>query len=223
MNTPTTRLLAVLLASTLFSISACSSANSDWRKASTDNTIPAYQQFLTAHPKDEHADEARTMILQLQDNDAWAAAQHTNTVAGYKGYLDKFAAGSHVVDARSAITGVERADAWNTAKTGGAPELKAFLEKYPTGSEADQARSALQKLESYHVRLATEASHDRAEKKLAQLKSKLKDQVPDLQVQTSSDEKPSFAVESGGMTSEEAKTLCNTLEKHHQSCHVVSG
>ena len=221
MNAPMTRLLAVLLAGTISSVSACSSANSDWHKASTDNTIPAYQQFLTAHPKDEHADEAQAMILQLQDNDAWAEAQHTNTVAGYKSYQDNFPAG-HVVDSRNAIASIERADAWNTAKTGGAPELRAFLEKYSTGSEADQARSALQKLESYRVRLATEASHDRAEKKLAQLKSKLKDQVPDLQVQTSSDEKPSFAVESGGMSGEDAKTLCNTLEKHHQSCQVVS-
>jgi hypothetical protein len=217
-----TRLLAVILTSTLLSVTACSSATSDWRKASTDNTVAGYQQFLSAHPKDEHADEARAMIVQLQDSDAWAQAQHTSTLAGYKGYLDKFPAGSHDADAHKAMTGLQRADAWNTVKSQGAPELKAFLEKYPTGSESDQARAALQKLMGYHVRLATEPSHDRAEKKLTQLKAQLKDQVPDLDVATSSDEKPSFSVESGGMTDEDAKSLCKTLEKHHQTCKVVS-
>ena len=220
MKTAKLRFPAVLVTSTVFFLSSCSSAVSDWRKASTDNTVAAYQEFIAAHPKDEHASEAKTMILQLQDNDAWMEAQHTATKAGYRVYLEGFLQGTHTVAARDAITALDRADAWKTAQSGDAAALKSFLDKYPTGPEADQAKSALEKLTVYHVELAKVGSDKRAQEKLAKLKTQLKDQVPDLQVVSGSG-KSSFAIESGGMTDEDANTLCKTLKQHGQACQVV--
>ena len=68
-------------------LAACSSAESDWKKADSQNTTAAYQDFLTQHPNDAHAQDARDRIKKLEDEQAWADAQKTNTADAYQQYL----------------------------------------------------------------------------------------------------------------------------------------
>jgi hypothetical protein len=204
----------------VLAMSSCNSAKSDWAKAANENTVAAYQNFLAAHANDEHASEAKAMMLQLQDDDGWAVAKHTGTGAAYETYLQRYPQGSHAGQAREAITSIDRAAAWKTAQSAGSTSIQGFLQKYPTGPEADQAKAKLKDLTSYRVRLAKESSDDRARRKLTQLKARFGDQLHDLVVMPDANGK-SFSVDSSGMTEQEAKNACDAVKRGHQRCQVV--
>ena len=143
-------------------MSGCNSAASDWAKASSENTVAAYQNFIAAHPKDPHASDAQAFVLQLQDDQGWQEAQHTGTVAAYQTYLQQFPQGSHAIAANESITSLHRAAAWkNTQGTVSAIGIEAFLQEYPTGAEAEQARAKLKNLTRYRMRLASEPTEAR--------------------------------------------------------------
>ena len=121
---------AASLCGLALAIAACSSATSDWNKASNQNTVPAYQSFVAAHPNDEHAAEARALIVQLEDDNSWADAKYKATSAAYQAYLQQYPQGIHAGDARDAMTSVDRAAAWKTAQgTASAASIQAFLQK----------------------------------------------------------------------------------------------
>jgi hypothetical protein len=210
-------LLALALA-----IASCSSAKSDWTKAANENTVSAYQNFLAAHPKDEHTSEAQAMILQLQDDNGWVEAKFTGTVAAYRKYLEQYPHGTHSGEARDTVISIDRAAAWKTAQGEGgtAPSVQAFLQKYPTGPEADQAKAKLKDLASYRVRLATESSDVKAKRKLMRLKARFGDTLHDLVVTPDASGK-SFFIDSTGMTEQQAKSACDAIEHKHHACQVV--
>jgi hypothetical protein len=88
-----------------------STTNSDWQRANLAGTVGAYQQFLDRHPDGADADEARSRILSLQDQQAWTEALSTNTAEGYRQYLQKEPSGSHVRDANEHIVALASAAA----------------------------------------------------------------------------------------------------------------
>jgi Domain of unknown function (DUF4396) len=59
---------------TISILMACSSCDSDWKTADTQSSIAAYQKFLADHPDDPHAEQARSRVQALQDEQAWAPA-----------------------------------------------------------------------------------------------------------------------------------------------------
>lgn len=203
-------------------IVSCSSANSDWTKTANENTVSAYQNFLAARPKDEHASEAQAMILQLQDDDGWAETKYTGTAAAYRTYLEQFPQGTHSGEARDTVTSTDRAVAWKTVQGEGgtAALVEEFLRKYPTGPEADQAKANLKDLASYRVRLASESSVVKAERKLMRLKARFGDALHDLAV-TPDPSGKSFFIDSPGMTEQEARSACDSIEHKHHACQVV--
>jgi hypothetical protein len=213
----TKRTIVGILTGALIGLAACSSASSDWDKASAANTIAAYQEFIKNHPSDSHVGEAKSLIAQQEDNDAWAAAQQSKSIEGYRAYLDKYPQGTNAPSAQTALSDLTRANDWKTAQTGGAPEIRAFLQKYSSGPEADEAKAKLKALTAFHARFATEPSESRARKKLMELQRRLGQQVSDLQVVPASDQK-SYYVDSGGMTEEAANALCQSLKKTASHC-----
>ena len=212
---------AASLCGLALAIAGCSSATSDWNKASNENTVAAYQSFVAAHPKDQHASEAQALILKLQDDNIWAEATHTGTTAAYEAYLQQYPQGTHAEDARETMTSMARAAAWKTEQdTASATAIQAFLQQYPTGPEADQAKAKLQVLTGYRVRLANEPSEDRAQRKLAQLKARFDEQLQGLLVTPDGNGK-SFSIDSAGMTEQGARTACDAIKHKHQGCEVV--
>jgi outer membrane protein assembly factor BamD (BamD/ComL family) len=214
-----TLLLAVFLI-------ACSSTEADWEKATAANTIAAYQDFLKEHPNGPNADEARSKIHSLEDDQAWMAAMSANTEAGFQQYVKAEPTGAHMQEAQDKITGFERAAAWQTASAdGSASALQAFLEKYPTGPESDQAKAQLQKLNNeYRVQLAGTYRSDRqAERASARLKARYGNLLHDVVVIAPTAPSKLSHLQSAPMSEEEAKAACAKLRKAHQHCEVVKG
>jgi hypothetical protein len=137
----------VLLAAVL--LTACNTADSDWRKATAANTLDAYQTFLRQHGSDEHADNARGRMLAIQDEQAWSKARAADSVEGYNAYLETEGGGVHAEEARYYLTALQRAQDWKTLQNdASAASLQAFLRKYPQGVESNQARDRLKELDA---------------------------------------------------------------------------
>lgn len=202
---------------------ACSSNEADWQKATAANTIGAYQDFLKQHPNGEHADEARSRIHSIEDDQAWMTAINANTRQGFDQYLRGEPNGSHAQEARDRITGFERADAWKTAQSAGTPTaIQAFLQKYPTGPESDEARAALQRLQNdYQVQLASYRSRKEADRVSKRLKRRFGDLLHDVVVVSPTPPDKLNRIRSAPMSEDEAKAACAKLKKAHQRCEVV--
>jgi outer membrane protein assembly factor BamD (BamD/ComL family) len=215
MQTVSLSILAALLV-------ACSSAESDWKKADTANTAAAYQDFLTQHPNDTHAQDARERLTKIQDEQAWTDAQSGNTLEAYQQYLQKQPSGAHVQDAHQQITVLERAADWKTAQAANTPTaLQDFLKKYAEGPEVDQAKAQLQKLESYRVQLATSRDPKAAEKSRDSLQTRFNGEVHALVVVPPAGSEKLYRIASEPMTEADANSACTKLKKEHQHCEVV--
>lgn len=202
----------------------CSSTQADWQKASSANTVAAYQNFLKEHPNGQHAVEARDKIHSLQDEQAWTDAMNTNTEAGYQQYLKAEPNGAHVEDAKDKITGFERAAAWQTAQANGSKDaLQAFLTKYPTGPESDQARAQLQKLENgYQVQVGSAYRSARsAQRESERLKKRFGSVLHDVVVVPPKAPSKLSHLRSAPMSQSDANAACAQLRKKHERCEVV--
>jgi hypothetical protein len=202
---------------------ACSSSEADWQQATATNTIGAYQDFLKQHPNGDHANEARSRIHSIEDDQAWMAAINSNTQQSFEQYLRNQPNGTHAQEARDRVTGFQRAMAWKGAQSAGtAPAIQAFLQKYSTGPEADEARAALQKLQnSYQVQLAAYRSRKSADRDAARMKRRYGDLLHDVVVVPATSSDKLNHVRSAPMSESDAKAACAQLKKKHQRCEVV--
>jgi outer membrane protein assembly factor BamD (BamD/ComL family) len=212
------RVTLVLLAAA--TLCACSSAQKDWNKASTANSVAAYQEYLSKHPTSEHSTEANNRIHSLQDEEAWSQAKRANTLDAYHDYVQKQPTGSHLTDAQDAITALQRASDLKTAEsTGTVAALQDFLKKYPTGSEADEAHAKLSAL-SYRVQLASVKTEKQAQRERDHLRTKYGNTLHDVVV-VPVDSGKGYGVTSAPMSQTEADSACSELKKAHQTCEVV--
>jgi hypothetical protein len=204
-------------------LTACNTAESDWRQATAANTMSAYQAFLQKHADSRHAENARGRILALQDDQAWNAARAANSVAGYQDYLKAESGGLHVGEAKYQITALQRADAWKAIQSDASgASLQAFLLKYPQGLESNEARARLKELD-YRVQLADSRNAAAAEHKRAQLESKFGNLLHGLVVVPPNAPGTMYRITSGPMSQATANSTCATLEREHQSCKLVPG
>jgi hypothetical protein len=204
-------------------LTACNTAESDWRQATAANTMTAYQAFLQKHADSRHAENARGRILALQDDQAWNAARAADSIAGYQDYLKAESGGVHVGEAKYQITALQRADAWKAIQNdASAASLQAFLLKYPQGLESNEARARLKELD-YRIQLADSRSAAAAEHKRAQLESKFGKLLHDVVVVPPNAPGTMYRVASGPMSRATANSTCATLEREHQSCKLVPG
>lgn len=205
---------------------ACSSADSDWKKADAANTTAAYADFLKQHPNDGHAPQAHERLQKIADEQAWSDAQKTNTLESYQQYLQKEPGGSHVPEANTQVTALGRAAAWKTAQAANTESaLQDFLQKYDQGPEADQARAQLQKLKSanYRVQLGTSRDQKAAEKSRGSLQTRFNGELQDLVVIPPAGSDKLYRIASAPMTESDATSACAKLKKAHQHCEVVKG
>ncbi len=214
-------LLPLALCGTL-AMTACSSVNKDWAKASAENTIAAYKSFLNKHAGgDPHTEEARARIAALQDNSAWKTAESGNSLDSYRQYLQDVPNGTHAQAARDRITEMERAIAWKTAQSS-PTDLQAFLQKYPQGPEADQARQKLMALNSdYRAELGIFHNEDAAKRKRSELQSRFSSVLKEVDVLSPDPSNKRYRVMSGLMDRHDAQSVCASLKRNHQTCEVV--
>jgi hypothetical protein len=205
---------------------ACGSVQEDWNKASAQNTLTAYQEFLNQHPNTDLAVQAQSRIHALEDAEAWSHALNTNTVEAFRQYLKARPNGLHAAESSARISGFERADAWKAAQAdGGAPALQAFLQRYPQGAEADRARAQLAQLKAaaYRVQVAAFRARKDADRVRAELQSRYGKILHDVVVVPPAASEKLTTIRSVPMTLKEAEVACGTLRKEHQHCEVVKG
>lgn len=212
--------LALLLSLCLI---ACSSIEADWQTASSTNTIAAYQDFLKLHPNGDHANEARTRIHALEDDQAWMTALNADSQQSFEQYLSAEPKGAHVQDAHDKITALERAAAWKTAQADGSVQaLQGFLQKYPQGPEADAARAQLETLtHGYRVQLGAFRSKRTAERDRARLKARYVVLLHDVVLIGPTPPDKLTRIDSAPMSEGDAKAACEKLKREHQACKVV--
>jgi len=215
------RFIIPLAACAGFALSGCGTAEWDWNKATTANTLAAYQSFVQEHPNDKRADDARGRIFALQDEQAWAAAQKVGSIAGYQAYLQTEGGGSHAEQAQFAITAMQRAHAWKDLQSDlSAASLQSFLQKYPQGAESVLARQKLTEVD-YRLQLADTRSESSAEAKRAHLQARFGSVLQEVVVIAPSGTNTDYRVISGPMSQSMAKSTCATLERSHQSCKLI--
>jgi len=79
--------------------------HTDWRKATSLNTVPAYKEIILQYPRSSLADSARNRIAGLGFRDA----RRENTIAAYEGFLRSYPRSSFSPTARSLVDSLERA------------------------------------------------------------------------------------------------------------------
>ena len=142
----------------------CDTPERDWTRTKAANTIAAYRKFVDAHPKSNHAANARARYRALQDEFNWASAQWTNTGGGFKNYLQSEPDGRHVREAQAQMLEYERTRAWRLAlRSLSVDSLQGYLRAYPYAPNADEARRQLDALT--FVQLAEARSKRSGEKK----------------------------------------------------------
>lgn len=211
--------LCVIMAGAL---AACSSPNADWQRATTQNTVAAYQQFIQQHPNDARVEQARNRINALNDEAAWTTAQNANSLDGFQQYLQQEPNGMHAADAQDKINALQQDAAWQTAQqTNTAAGYQDFLTKYPNSPHAGDAQAALKQLTGYQALLASTRSKTLADKLAARLKTKYGSDLQDVVVVPPSGKSKTLEVRSAPMTQDDAKAACAKLRKAHQHCEVV--
>ncbi len=208
--------LCVIMAGAL---AACSSPNADWQKATEQNTVTAYQHFITEHPSDARVEQARNRISALKDEQAWSTAKSADTLDAYQQYLQQEPNGMHAADAQDKVNSLQQAAAWQAAQsTNTAQGYQDFLQKYPNAPQASDAQTALKKLTGYQALLATVHTKAYADKVAKLLKSKFGNELQDVVVVPHG---KLLEIRSAPMTESDAKTACEKLRKAHQRCDVV--
>jgi hypothetical protein len=211
--------LCVMMAGAL---AACSSPNADWQKATQQNTVDSYQQFIQQHPSDARVEQARNRINALKDEQAWSTAKSANTLDAYQTYLQQEPNGMHAADAQDKVNSLQAAAAWQTAQSTNTPAgYQDFLQKYPNAAQASDAQAALKKLTGFQALLASTRSKALADKLAARLKAKYGNELQDVVVVPPSGKSKVTEVRSAPMTESDAKSACAKLRKAHQRCEVV--
>ena len=59
-----------------------------WENARYLDSAESYEAYLEEFPSGKHVEEARSLLLSLDDRQAWEKAEEKNTIASYKEYLD---------------------------------------------------------------------------------------------------------------------------------------
>jgi uncharacterized caspase-like protein len=76
------------------------SAADAYQAALERDTLPAYEEFVSAYPADPMARRVRAMIAARREAITWRQTYETNTPEAYWSYLTRYPEGPHVADAR---------------------------------------------------------------------------------------------------------------------------
>jgi TolA-binding protein len=134
-----TRFTTAIVASiTVLAIGGCASIEGDWKTATTQNTVAAYQTFLKENPKYDGPlrTDAQARIEAIEFQQAKAAGDKESLV----GFLARHPNGAHAGDAKQ-IVAYKDAVAANSE-----PAYVKFLSAYPNSEFGDDINSRLRKV-----------------------------------------------------------------------------
>jgi hypothetical protein len=87
----------------LAAASGCSHEQRDWHSAQAANTIEAYEEFISTHPKSARTADAQTQIAQLTEARDWQRASTIDTADAYRQFLVQHPQGKSAQEAHIRI------------------------------------------------------------------------------------------------------------------------
>lgn len=121
-----------------------------WNNATSSNTIPAYENYVSKtmyHWFDADAQRFITLIRQEQEKAAWDAVKTKGTILAYQQYLIDNPNSGYRVDAEKTINRLQGANAWlNIKNTDNISELERYISQYPNADEITAASRRLHEL-----------------------------------------------------------------------------
>jgi hypothetical protein len=220
-------------------LSACSRESADWKSASTADTVEAYQQFLTQHPKAANAPAAQTRLKALSEDHDWQVASAADTRDAYEQFVSAHADSKWVQEARIRIENFAQS---GTRGTTASPDAATATTPAPApANPAAAKRAAPTKVagapskaapstsataaRGHYVQLGAFSSKQRAQSEwktlAARFPTEFKSMKPDY-VQGKSKHGTVYRLRVSVSSVAAAKGLCGTLKKHSQLCVPVT-
>jgi hypothetical protein len=201
----------------------CSHEQRDWRSAQAANTIEAYEQFVTAHPKSSRATDAQARIAQLTEERDWQRASTTDTADAYRQFLaqhpqSKFAQEARVRTENFGLSGTPAATAPGaTAPSTAAAPPAAQPPAAVTGAEPGGSGG-------YSIQLGAFKTHAKAlgqwRRLSARFDSEFRGAVSDVERAKSAHGRTVYRLKVKGLTESRARSICAALRKQSQACVV---
>lgn len=228
-------LMSVLM---LAAASGCSHEQRDWHSAQAANTIEAYEQFITEHPKSARATDAQAEAVRLTDERDWQRASATDTADAYRQFLFQHPQSKSAPEARirienfglsptaAPVPGAGVSQSATTAPQASAPAVEApTARSSPRAHPAAPAPTPSEGGGRYGVQLGAFSTEAKAQKQWRRLNTRfaaeLHGAVSDIEHGKSAGGRRVYRLKAQGVTEAQARAICAALKKHSQACVVV--
>ncbi|HSY09199.1 MAG TPA: SPOR domain-containing protein [Steroidobacteraceae bacterium] len=205
----------------LAAASGCSHEQRDWRSAQTANTVEAYQDFITSHPKSARAADAQARITQLTEERDWQRASTTDTADAYRQFLEQHPQAKMAAEARTRIESFAQNGSPATAAPG-APSPAAATPAPPGATGTEPAVTG-----AYSVQLGAFTTHAKAlgqwRRLSARFATELQGAVSDVERGKGPHGRNLYRLKVKALTEARARSICEALRKHSQACVVRKG
>lgn len=122
-------------------VAGCDRQPQAWDKASSENTVAAYDAYLEDYPDGEHAAEARARRDGLAEAEAWQQAEEADSLEAYEAYLADHMDGDHAAQARDRVAEARAGEDWAEARRSNSAEAyAAYARNHPDDPRAAEAR-----------------------------------------------------------------------------------
>jgi cell division protein FtsN len=217
----------------LAGLSGCSHEQRDWRSAQTANTVEAYEEFVTTHPKSARAADAQARIAELTEERDWRRASTTDTADAYRQFLAQHPQAKMAQEARTRIenfglNATAATPAPGTAAAPGSTQAPATpASKPPSAPTTAVAAAEPENTGGYSVQLGAFTTHAKALGQWRRLSARfgpeLQGAVSDVERAKSGSGRKVYRLKVKGLTEARARSICTALKKRAEPCVVRKG
>lgn len=88
----------------VLAVTGCSREASDWEHATQERSVETVQTFIDKHSDGEHADEARSLLVQVQaEQSSWEQVSADGGDIAFRAYIEQYPESRHLVPAQSGL------------------------------------------------------------------------------------------------------------------------
>jgi TonB family protein len=120
-----------------------------WKQTEDSKEPAAFDRFVRRFPSGKHADQARALQTELNEQNFWNSIYKSGDPADFKKYVSIYPNGAHFDEATARLAGIEEASAWKFAEQSKTLEAYGkYLAEYPApnGKHAGEAQKRLNEL-----------------------------------------------------------------------------
>lgn len=121
----------------------CATMQGSWKKAISEDTFSAYEEFLKNYPEGEFTAQARNKITEI----TYKQAKEADTISIYEDFLKKYPDNPFLNEVNKRIGYLRPLESeFAQINKNSIAELESFLKKYKTGGVALQAKETLENI-----------------------------------------------------------------------------